>query len=166
MQSYVARTVGTVWSHQVAACTASASQVSADHTVRMNRGARGTAKMEEPASKTHPTHTSTAATVSCTSPGDTVRTSYPYHALQPAPICSVSSTLAIRCVTISATTTTVSGTEATARSTGSSRGLTAAPVCPAGISLRMDAVIRSVTTLGASLTASSARRPHRPPASM
>lgn len=136
------------------------------HTVRMNRGVHGPAKMEEPASKTQPTHISTAAAVPCTSLDDTVRIIYSDQAPQPAPICSVSGIQGIKCVTTSVTTMNVSGMEETARSTGSSHGLTVPPVFPAGISLRMDIVIRSVTTLDASLTALSARRPHRPPASM
>lgn len=136
------------------------------HTVRTNRSVRGPAKMEEPASKTRPTHTSSAAGVPCTSPDDTVRKTYSYNTLRPARICSVSGSQGIKCVTISATTMSVSGTEETARSTGSTRGLTAPPVFPAGISLKMDVVIRSVTTPVASLTALSARRPHWSPASM
>lgn len=165
MQSYVARMVGAVWSHQLATCTAGASEASMGHTVRMDRGAHGPAKMEEPASRTHPTHTSTAAAVPCTSPDDTVRTNT-FQTLHPAPIRSVRAIQGIKCVTISVTIMSVSGMEVTARSTGKILGLTAPPVFTVGISLRMDFVIRSVTTLGASLTALSARRPHRIPASM
>lgn len=166
MQSYVARMVGAVWSPQLATCTAIASQASVVHTVRMNRGVHGPAKMEEPASKTQPIHTSTAAAVPRTSLDNTVRIICPNQALQPAPICSVSGIQGIKCVMISVTTMNVSGTEGTARSTGSNRGLTAPLVFPAGISLKMDIVTRSVTTLGASLTALSAKRPYQAPASM
>lgn len=150
-----------MWSHQSVTCPVGASQASVEHTVRMNRDVHGTAKMEEPASKTRQTHTCTAAAVPGTSPDYTVRTNWPQNALL-APICSVRSMRGIKCVTVSVTTTNVSGMEATARSTGSSLGLTAPPVFPAGTALRMDNVIRSVTTLGASLTALSARRPRRP----
>lgn len=83
------------------------------HTVRMNRGARGPARMEEPASETLPTHTSTVVTVLLTSLEDTVRkTSDP--ALRPAPICSVNSIQGIRFVMTSVTTMNVSGMEETA----------------------------------------------------
>lgn len=164
VQSYDARMAGTVCSHQLVTCTASASQASVDHTVRMNRSVHGPAKMEEPVSKTQPTRTTTAAAVPCTSLDDTVRTDTSHVAVQVALIRSVCSIQGIKCVTISVTTMNVSGMEATAHSTGSGLGITAPPVFPAGISLRMDVVIRSVTTLGASLIALSARRPNQPPA--
>lgn len=166
MLSYAARTVGVVWSHQLASCTASASRASVGHTVRMSRGVSRPAKTEEPASKTHPTHSSTAATAPRTSLDDTVRTKHLYYGPRPAPICSVSVNQGIKCVTISVTIMIVSGMEETARSTGSSLGLTAPPAFPAGISLKMDVVIKSVTTLVASLTALSAKTPHLPSASM
>lgn len=159
MQSYDARIMGDVSSPKPAACTASASQASVDHTVRMTRGVRSHARTEEPASKTHPGQTSTAAAVPCTSPDNTVRSNKEQaQKPRPAPICSASGIQGTECVMISVTTTNVSGTEETARSTGSSRGLTALPVFLAGICLRMESVIRSVTTQGASLTALSARR--------
>lgn len=63
MQDSTARMVGAVWSHQPATFTASASQASLGYTARTNRGVCGTARMEEPASKTRPTRTSTAAVV-------------------------------------------------------------------------------------------------------
>ncbi len=159
MRSYDVRTADTVWS-PASAHIASACQASAGHTVRSNRDVHLPAKTEESASETHPTRTSTAAAVPCTSLDDTVRTN------QAAPIRSVSGTQGTKCVTTSATTMNVSGTEETAHSTGSSRGLTAPPVFPAGIALGMAVVIRSVTTPGASSTALSARRHQRPSASM
>lgn len=159
MQSLIASTVGAVWSHRPATRTAIASTDSLGNTVRMNRGVNGSAKMEEPASKTHPTQTSTAAVVPCNSLGDTVSTNYLNHAPQPAPIRSVSCSQGTECVMKSVTTMNASGMEVTARSTGNSLGLTALPVSPAGISLRTDAVTRSATMLAASLTALSARIP-------
>jgi len=151
------------WSHQPATCTASAVQASVDNTVRTSRGVPCPAWMEESASKTHPTHSSTAAAAPLTSPDDSVRDRL-YHA--PVPIGSVSSRQEIKCVMINAITTNASGMEETALSAGCSLGLTAPPVFPAGISLRMDDAIRSVTTPSASLTALNARRLQQPSASM
>lgn len=117
-------------------------------------------------SKTHPIHTNTAATVLCTSPEDCVRIKCSHHPLRPAPIHSVCCRPKIKCVTISVTTTNVSGMEETARSTGRILGLTAPPVCPVGISSGMENVIKSVTMPCASLTALNAWIPQQPPASM
>lgn len=121
--------------------------------------------MEEPASKTRPTLTSTAAAAPCISLVDTVRTASLEHALT-APTCSVSSSLGIKCVTTSVTTTSVSGMEETAPLTGGSHGPTAPPLFLAGITSKMDNVTRSVTTPDVCLTALSVRRPNQPPASM
>lgn len=155
--------VDAVYSQQSASSAASAHQASVGHTVRIARGVHFPARMEEPVSKTLPTHSSTAATAPCTSLDAFVRITSSGRA---ALMCSVSGTQGIRCVMTSVTTMNVSGMEEIARSIGSSHGSTVLLVSRAGISLRMDSVIRSVTTLGASLTALSARRPHRTPASM
>lgn len=88
MLSYVARMVGAVWSHQLATCTASASQASVGHTARMSRGVHFSAKTEEPVSKTHPTHSSTPAAAPRTSLDDTVRRNH--KSPHPAPMSSVS----------------------------------------------------------------------------
>lgn len=167
--SYAVRTVDVVWSLQLAISSASANQVSVDHTVRMCRDASTSlAKMVEPVSKTPPVHSSTAAAVPHTSPDDTVRSGavVPYHPFQPVPTCSVKAIQGIKYVTISVTTMSASGMEETAHFTGHSLGLTALPVFRAGSSLRTGIVIRSVTTLDVSSTALSVRRPHRGTANM
>lgn len=165
MRSFAASTVGAVWSQQLAICSVSASPASVGLTARTIRGVNGAAKMEGLASKTHPTLTCTAAAAPCISLEDTVRTPSLDHTL-PALTCSVSSSLGIKCVTISVTTTSVSGMGETALSTGGSRGPTAPQVFPAGIISKMDVVTRSVTTLDVYLTALSVRRPNQPLASM
>lgn len=156
--------VDAVYSQQSASSAASAHQASAGHTVRIARGVHFPAKMEEPVSKTLPTHSSTAATAPCTSLDAIVRIIS--SSLHSALMRSVKGTHGIRCVMTSVTTMNVSGMEEIARSIGRSHGSTVLLVFRAGISLKMDSVIRSVTTLGASLTALSARRPHKTPASM
>lgn len=158
--------VDAVYSQQSASSAASVHQASAGHTVRIARGVHFPAKMEEPVSKTLPTHSSTAATAPCTSLDAIVRIISSSRALHSALMCSVNGTQGIRCVMTSVTTMNVSGTEAIAHSIGSSHGPTVLLISRAGISSRMDSVIRSVTTPGASSTALSARRPHKTPASM
>lgn len=159
-----ARTVAAVLSRPLASCPAVAHQAFSGHTV--SRGARCRARMEEPASKTHPVHSSTAAAAHRTSLDHTVRAGCPHHAYLPAHTFSVSVSRGIKCAMNSVTTTNVSGMEETAHSTGNSLGVTAPPVSPAGICLKTEYVIRSVTTLGVYLTASSARRLNQRPASM
>lgn len=155
-----------VYSQQSASSAASAHQASVGHTVRIARGVHFPAKMEEPVSKTLPTHSSTAAAAPCTSLDAFVRIISSGRALHSALMCSVKGAHRIGCVMSNVTTMNVSGMEEIARSIGSSHGSTVLLVSRAGISLRMDSVIRSVTTPGASLTALSARRPHKTPASM
>lgn len=157
--------VDAVYNQQSASSAASAHQASVGHTVRIARGVHFPAKMEEPVSKTLPTHSSTAATAPRTSPDAIARIISSGRALHPALMCSVNSTHGTGCVMTSVTTMNVSGMEEIARSIGS-HGSTVLLVSRAGISLRMDSVIRSVTTPGASLTALSARRPHKTLASM
>lgn len=160
--SYDAWMVGTVWSKQQAACTASARRASVDHTVRMWTGVHCLAKMEEHASKTHSTNISTAANVPCTSLDDTARSKcQTKHIWQSVLTCGVRNIQVIRYVMISATTMRASGMEETVPSTGNSLGLTVLQMFLAGTSSRMDIVIRSVTILGVSLTVLNALRSHR-----
>lgn len=104
--------VDAVNSQQSASSAACAHQASAGHTVRIATGVHFPAKMEEPVSKTLPTHSSSAATAPCTSLDAIVRIIS--RALHSALMCSVNSTHRIRCVMTSVTTMNVSGMEETA----------------------------------------------------
>lgn len=115
MQSFIARMEGDVWSPRSAICIASASKASVDLTVRIVRGARCPARMEELASETKLTYSSTAATVPSISLDDTVRITYSSQDPAPALTWSVRSTQGIKCVMPSVTTINATGMEGTAR---------------------------------------------------
>lgn len=109
--SYIARTEGAVWTQQSASRIASASKASVVLTVRAVRGAHCPARMEELASETRLTHSSTAAAAPLISLDDTVSNQDPARALT----WTASGGWGITCVIKSVTTMNVSGTEETAR---------------------------------------------------